>query len=234
MKTHLPLVLVIIAATAIITPSCSRRNHAYSSPSFFDLKTADHKMIAVVPAEIIFTGKQPKNLTSQQIDSIEVEESKSFQFSLQNSILRYANGRNYYMWVGVQDINTTLSLLEQNKISIRDSWRMNDKELSKILNVDAIVRMQITKQRYMSDYASYGVGMAERVLWNAGVGGRLPLPNNAAKTNDIKVTCNIVSESVTLWNDYYKGSSNWNAPANVIIENITDNFGENFPYKRRR
>ena len=111
---------------------------------------------------------------------------------------------------------------------------MNPKELAKILNVDAVVKMQITKQRYMSDYASYGVGMAERILWNTGVGGRIPLPNNAAKTNDIYVSCNLLSDNVTLWNDYYKRSSDWNTPANIIIENITDRFGEHFPYKRRR
>jgi hypothetical protein len=183
---------------------------------------------------MIFTGKQPKNLTATQIDSMEEDESKTFQMALQSSILRYANSRKYYMYVGVQDINATLSLLEQNHISIRESWKMDAKSLAKILNVDAVVRMQVTKKRFMSDYASYGVGVAEQILWNTGVAGRLPLPNNAAKTNDIYVSCNLIGENNTLWNDYYKGSSNWNRPANQVVENITDRFGENFPYKRRK
>lgn len=96
------------------------------------------------------------------------------------------------------------------------------------------MRMQITKQRYMSDYASYGVNVAERILWNTGIEGKIPVPNNASKTNDIYVTCNLLSNDVTLWNDYYKRSSNWNVAANVVIDNITDHFGENFPYKTRR
>jgi len=37
-----------------------------------------------------------------------------------------------------------------------------------------------------------------------------------------------------LWNDNYKGSSNFSTPANVVIENIADNFGRHFPYKQRR
>ncbi|MGE5108425.1 MAG: hypothetical protein ACM3H8_12820 [Sphingobacteriales bacterium] len=231
MKKNLPFSLLALIILYFIFSSCSRKNYA---STYFDQQTANHKIIAVVPAEIIFTGKQPKNYTAQQIDSIEEDESKSFQVALQNSILRYANTRRYYMRVGMQDLSTTLSLLDQNKISIRDSWKMDAKELAKLLKVDAVVRMQITKQRYMSDYASYGVNMAERILWNTGAGGRIPLPDNAARTNDIYVTCNLLSDNVTLWNDYYKRSSDWNTPANIIIGNITDHFGENFPYKTRR
>ena len=231
MKTSVPVSITTTVMAILIFCSCSRKNYA---STYFDQQTAHHKLIAVLPAEIIFTGKQPKNLTAQQIDSMEEGESKSFQVALQNSILRYANSRKYYMTVGVQDISSTLTALEQNKISLRDSWKMDAKHLAKILNVDAVVRMQITKQRYMSDYASYGVGVAEQILWNTGIGGRVPLPNNAAKTNDIYVTCNLLSDNVTLWNDYYKRSSDWNTPANIIVENIADRFGEHFPYKRRR
>ena len=231
MKTTLPITLISAFAAIIIISSCSRKNYAYS---YFEQQTVNHKMIAVLPAEIIITGKQPKNLTAQQIDSIEEDESKAFQVSLQNSILRHANSNRYYMYVGMQDISATLSLLQQNNIGIRDSWKMDSKSLAKLLGVDAVVRMQVTKRRYLSDYASYGVGVAEQILWNTGVGGRVPLPNNAAKTNDIAVSCNLISDNITLWNDYYKAASDWNNPANVIIDNITNRFGSNFPYKRRR
>lgn len=231
MKTSLLTTLIASFIAILVFSSCSRKNYA---SAYFDQQTVGHRMIAVLPAEMIFTGKQPKNLTTTQIDSIEEEESKTFQFALQSSILRYANSRKYYMYVGVQDINATLSLLEQNHISIRDSWKMDAKSLAKVLNVDAVVRMQVTKKRYMSDYASYGVGVAQQILWNTGVANRVPMPSNAIKTNDIYVTCNLISENATLWNDYYKGSSNWNRPANQVVENITDRFGENFPYKRRK
>lgn len=231
MKKNVPSSTLIIAAFVCTIISCSRKNYA---STYFDQQTASHKIIAVLPAEIILSGNQPKNITPEQIDSIEVAESKAFQVSLQNSILRHANTRKYYMRVNVQDISTTLTLLEKNNISLRDSWKTDANELAKILKVDAVVRMQITKQRFMSDYASYGVSVAEKILWNTGAANKLPIPSNAAKTNDIYVTCNLLSNDITLWNDYYKSSSNWNAPANVIIDNITDRFGEHFPYKTRR
>ncbi|HET9056669.1 MAG TPA: hypothetical protein VFN30_07470 [Chitinophagaceae bacterium] len=230
MKKNLSLNTWIFIVSYFIFISCSHKNY---SSGYFEQQTAGHKIIAILPAEMIFTGIQPKNITSQQIDSIEESESKIFQASLQNSILHYANTRRYYMTVSIQDINTTLNLMEQHNVSLRDSWKMNAKDLCKILNVDAVVRLTIVKQRYMSDYASYGVNVAEKIL--GGVGrSRLPIPSNAGKTNDISVTCNLLSENITLWNDYYKGISDWNTPPNIVIGNITDRFGERFPYKKRR
>ncbi|MBI2730793.1 MAG: hypothetical protein HYX40_08595 [Sphingobacteriales bacterium] len=110
MKKNLPLSFLALLILFFFFCACSRKNYA---SSYFDQQTTTHKIIAVVPAEIIFTGKQPKNISQQQIDSIEEEESKSFQLSLQNSILQHANSRRYYMRVNIQDISTTLSLMEK-------------------------------------------------------------------------------------------------------------------------
>jgi len=228
MKKIVPFLLL---TSFIISASCSRKNYAYS---VFDQRTAGHRVIAVLPSEIIFTGKQPKELTKDQIDSIELIESKSFQMSLYSNILRYANSRKYYMFVDVQDINKTINTLDENKISIRDSWKMDDKKLAALLGVDAIVRMQITQKRYMSDYASYGVTVARNVIREFPIGNKFPIPGNIGKTEDIYAYCSVISDNVILWNYRYKNSADWDNPSNIIIENITDNFGRNFPYKRRR
>jgi hypothetical protein len=228
MKKIIPIILFI---AAIISTSCSRK---YYTSSFFDQQTAHHKIIAVLPSEIVFTGKQPKDLTEEQIAKAEEEESRAFQQSLYSNILQYANSRKYYMFVGVQDINTTTNILDENKISIRDSWKTDDKKLASLLGVDAIVRMQIKQKRYMSDYASYGVTIGRDIIRGTPIGNRLPIPGSLGKTEDIYAYCSVVSNSVTLWNNNYKGAANWNNPSNEIIENITDNFGRNFPYKRRR
>jgi len=100
-------------------------------------------LIAVLPAEMVFTGTLPKNLSPEDIAFIEETESRTFQNSLYNSILRHANGRKYYTSINVQDIGTTIKLLEENKITIRDSWKQDDRQLAKILGVDAVVRMRI-------------------------------------------------------------------------------------------
>jgi hypothetical protein len=217
--------------SVFIVLSCS---HKYYAMSFFDQQTANHKVVAVLPAEMIFTGKQPENLAPEDITKIEESESKSFQYSLYNSILSHANSKKYFTRINLQDIVMTQKLLEEHNISPRDTWKKDDKELAAILGVDAVVRMRIQKQRYMSDVASYGISVGRQIVYNTGLGSKIPLPYIPNKTNDIYARCNIVSNNQTLWNDNYKGASNWNTPSNIVIENITDNFGRHFPYKQRR
>jgi thioredoxin-related protein len=232
MKKNLPfqnIVILLIVFTFIV--SCARKNYTAAN---FEEKTVDHRTVAIVPAEMIFTGKQPKDLTEEDIIRMEEQESRDFQYALYNSILRHANTRKYITTVNFQDIGTTLKKMEENNIDIRKSWKMSDEELAAKLGVDAIIKMRIQKQRYMSDAASYGIDAARRVLGNTGFGSKIPLPYNASKTNDIYASCNLVSENQTLWNDHYKRASDWDTPANVIIEGITDNFGKNFPYKKKR
>jgi hypothetical protein len=227
MKKTIP---ILFSAFILAFVSCSRKHY---TNSFFDQQTAGHKVIAIMPSEIIFTGKLPKEVPDSVIEKMEEDESKSFQMSLYGNILQHANTNRYYMFVSVQDITKTLSTLEENGISIRDSWRMDDKKLSQLLGVDAIVRMQITQKRYMSDYASYGVSIARNVIRETPLSNKLPIPRSLGKTEDIYAYCSVVSNNVVLWNNSYKGSANWDNPSNEIIENITDNFGYNFPYKRR-
>ncbi len=222
------LCLVMVFATLL---SCSRR---YYTNSYFDQQTANHRVIAVLPAQMVFTGVQPKNLTPEAIAQIEEQESRDFQVAMYNSILQYANSRRYFTTVNVQDFATTQRLLSNANISIRDAWTQSDQELAKILQVDAVVRLRIQKKRYMSDMASYGVDIAKQIGYETGVLKRIPVPSNLGKTNDIYATCALVSTGQTLWNNNYKAASDWNNPANEIIENITDNFGRNFPYKQRR
>ncbi|MGZ3846974.1 MAG: hypothetical protein ACXVBJ_15375 [Flavisolibacter sp.] len=219
------------AATAIIFfTSCSHKNY---TTSYFDQQTANHKIIAVLPAEMIFTGSQPKDVSAEEIAKIEETESRMFQNYLFSAILRYANSNKYYTAVGFQDISTTQKLLEENNISVRESWREDDKKLARLLGVDAVVRMRIQKTRYMSDLASFGVGYGQQVLYQIGnVGKYIPYVPN--KTNDIYASCNIVSNNQTLWNDDYRGSSNYTVPSEKVIDNITDNFGRHFPYRKRR
>ena len=211
--------------------SCSNK---YYTAGNFSEKTEDHKVVAILPAEVTLTGKQPKNLSPEDIAKAEETESVNFQYALMNGILRHANTKRYVTTVNFQDVNTTQKILDQNNISIRDSWKKDDNELAKLLGVDAVIRMNIRKQRYMSDEASYGVGVAKSVIFRTGIGSKVPVPNSVGKTYDIYATCNLLSDNQTLWNDNYKRSTDYDTQPNVIVEWITDWFGENFPYKKKR
>jgi hypothetical protein len=229
MKTKLPLCFIAIIAIFFST-SCAHKTY---TSSYFEQQTATHKTIAVLPAEMVFTGTKPKNVTDEEIAKIEEAESLLFQNSLYNGILRHANKGKYFTSVFIQDISTTQKLLEENKISVRASWRENDKTLASILGVDAIVRMRVQKKRYMSDLASMGVNLGQNVLARIS-NGSSPIPSVSNKTNDIYASCNVISNNNTLWGDSYEGTTNFNRPAEDVVNDITDNFGKNFPYKKRK
>jgi hypothetical protein len=205
--------------------------HRYYTSSSFEQKTAKHKKIAVLPPQIVMTGQPSKKVSPEMIVVMEEKESKMFQESLYNNILRQASKGNKVMDVTVQPFTNTLALLEQNNISIRDSWTKDDTELAELLGVDAVVRSSIQKDRYMSDEASLGITVAKNIIFTA-IKTPVIMPVNN-KTSDIHATCTIVSKGETLWNDYYKEESNWNNPANEIIEGITAKFARHFPYRRK-
>ena len=225
------LLYAFFASFFLFLFSCSNK---YYTAGNFSEKTEDHKVVAILPAEVTFSGKQPKNLSPEDIAKAEEAESINFQYALMNSILRHANTKKYVTTVNFQDINTTQKILDQNNISVRESWNKDDAELAKLLGVDAVIRMSIRKQRYMSDEASYGVGVAKQIVYKTGIGSKVPVPGSVGKTFDVYATCNLLSDRQTLWNDNYKRAADWDTPANVIIEWITDDFGENFPYKKKR
>ena len=226
MKKYLPF----FALAFVFVTSCA---HNHYTSSAFEQQSASHRSIAILPAEMIFTGTKPKNLTEEDIRKIEETESNIFQNALFNGILKYANTKRYTTYVSVQDIGTTRKLLEENNISIRSSWNEDDKKLAELLGVDAVVRMRVQKKRYMSDLASLGISIGRDVLQTVS-SGKFPVPYVPNKTNDIYASCNIISNNMTLWNDHYERSANYNRPSEDVIIDIADNFGKNFPYRKRR
>src|SRR4051812_3378494 len=99
MRTNLPVLTFTLGA--ILACSCS--SHRYYTTSLFEQQAAKHKIIAVLPAEMVFTGTQPKTITPEAIAQIEEFESTLFQNALYNGILRYADTRKYMTTVAVQD-----------------------------------------------------------------------------------------------------------------------------------
>jgi hypothetical protein len=219
-------ILFGITIVFIVVASC-RRNHI---PSMAEDKMAGHRIIAILPAEIIYTGSKPKNVTETDITKMEESESKMFQQFLHDNILRDGNTTQYTLTVSVQNYINTLALLTDNKISIRDSWYKTDEELVKLLNVDAVVRMKVQLKRYMSDKASMGIDYGRQIV-GAVLKKNIYIPS---KTNDVIASCSLVSKGETLWNKNYRREADWDTPADYVVNNITRNFAYYIPYKHRR
>ena len=223
MKKNIPLLSIVII---LIATSCSR-NHV---PSVVYQKTAKHRIVAVLPAEMIYTGTPPKDAKQEDLAKMEESESKIFQQFLHDNILQNGNNGRYALSVSVQNYNNTLQLLSENNVSLHDSWYKSDADLCKILKVDALIRMKIQKKRYMSDAASMGIDYGRQII-GAVLKKNVYVPN---KTNDIFASCSIVSNGETIWNDNYRKAADWDTPADLVVNNITENFAYRIPYRQRQ
>ncbi len=219
--------MILLSAVAFVTvfTSCSRHT---TSPVVYQ-KTASHHIVAILPAEIIYTGVPPKNARQEDLDKMEEQESKIFQQYLHDNILQNGNTTKYALTVSVQNYTNTLQLLADNNISFRDSWYKTDTALCRILKVDAVIRLKIQKKRYMSDAASMGIDYGRQVV-GAVLKRNIYAPS---KTNDIMASCSIISKGETVWNDNYRRATDWDTPADYVVNNITENFAYHIPYRHR-
>ena len=76
--------------TTLIATACT--SVSYQSPRFAD-RASGHQTIAVLPFEMVFTGKAPAGLDAEQIGRIEEDESVAFQMALYDSLLNRSDVR---------------------------------------------------------------------------------------------------------------------------------------------
>lgn len=224
--------LVLISSVvlvALLMQFCGAR--VYTNPVFTH-KTEGHREIAIVPFQMVFTGKQPKKLTPQQVDKIEEVESIAFQRSLYHSLFRQTTKYRHPVVIDIQPTERTNRLLEREGIGIRESWDMESVELARLLHVDAVVRARVIKRRYMSDLASFGVEVGNVIL-NAILEDTplwIFLPN---RTKRIKAECHIHNgrDGAVLWGYDIVDETDWRMPANDIIDGVNRHIARNFPYR---
>lgn len=202
----------------------------------FDTRTANHKTIAILPFEMIFTGVKPEKLTQADLDTIAVSESKAFMISFYNEILRSTRGGKKPIRVDVQHFDKTLSILQANNMDIRSSWKEDPGQLAKLLGVDAVVKARIEKHRLMSDLASYGIDLGMHIL---GVLSNYSiwfwLPSDLAKSKEIKSSYSLVDTAgSTLWSIAFDADADWSQPSNQIIDDINRRSAKNFPYRSKQ
>jgi hypothetical protein len=228
-------ITTILLAAFVLMSSCAKK---FYTSSAFETAAASHKIIAVVPVQVVLTGKQPSQMTAANVAKQEEAESKAFQQYLYNDVLRYANTKNFYTTVQLQPVETTNRLLNESNISFRDIAALDDSKLCKLLGVDAIVKMTVQKTRYMSGLQSFGADLLNDIIFrNVGVfipGTVTSVPKANEKTNDISATCSIQGNGTVLWNDNYSGAADWQRSSNEIIENVTSRFAKHFPYRKSK
>lgn len=220
---------------------CSSCARYYIAKDFED-KTKNHKTIAVLPVEMVFTGKLPKNITQEKIDSIENEESEIFMNVLYDQLLKSTKNGKKEFRVDVLSNAQVLAILKENNVSIRDSWSKKPSDLAKTLGVDAVVQSKITKKRYLSNLASYGIDVGTQVAQEV-LGGVLgipvpgdALPYGAKKTHDVHVSCSLIdsNEGSALYSRSLYRQADWQVSLNQLITFMDFKCAKKFPYRKKR
>lgn len=228
MKVH-NLFFLSAIFLALLTTSCNR---AYLVNDF-EATTFKHKEIAVLPFEVIFTGKKPERLSFDELEAILEVESEIFQNNYYNQILRSStrNSRQA-LGVNVQAHSTTAGILEENGITARNSWKMKPAELAEILGVDAVVRGRVEQNRLMSDAASFGIDLGTQILTSMG-GLPVNIGNGVINNKRIRAAYQLVNaeDERLLWSTSYICEADWTRSADEVVENINRRSANRFPYR---
>jgi len=222
----------VLPAALLLTAACSTAN--YNSPQFAE-RAQHHRIIAVLPFEMLFAGDPPKNLTAQQIAQIEEAESVAFQRSYYSRLLNQASARKKHpIGIEIQSVDTTNQRLAAAGIGIRDSWGMSAKALSRVLRVDAVISTSVRKTRHISNGESFGVDLGLSAV-NEATEGRLAsiLPWGMAVTFDIWAASELLDslDGSVLWQIEVSEATDWRVPANQVIDEFTRKLAKNFPYR---
>lgn len=211
----------------ILFSSCT----PYYITNDFEALTREHKTVAVLPFRMIYTGVTPESLSDEEMQDIEIAESKAFQMSYYSEILRSTRAGKDPIRVSIQDYSITLRRLSENNIDIIDSWEAKPEELAKALGVDAVIKTCIQKNRLMTDLASFGIDVGLFFLD--------AITNNSiwvsSTSKEIKANYSLIDsiDGQVLWNVTIYEDADWSQKANNIINNLNRKSAKKFPYRAR-
>jgi len=225
MKTQ----LIFLSLILITLTSCKR----YYKVSNFDQISQDHQTIAILPFEIQITGHVSSELTPEIITKIEENESKAFQISFFNKILASTRRGKNPIHVKLQHFSRTMDLLNENDISIRESWSKDPSKLANMLGVDAVVKGTIEKQQYFSDGLSAGIELGTTII--GALGGFTGVPYISNNNKNVRTNYSLVdsTDGTVLWFIGYDHDADWRRRSDEMISNINRRSAKRFPYRSK-
>ena len=211
--------LLVSFAIVVMVQSCSRS--VYNNTAFIETAGIEGKTVAILPAEVEFTGKLPKGLSIGKKNQIEEREGAEIQNMLYREYLyRSKRARKKQHETHFMNVDQINSRLRDRGISARDSWSMNADSLGRVLGSDMVIRVRVKKDRIMSEAASLGVGVATSVLDNIlSKNGSVTSLGTAGKTYNLffDATLSDVQSGTVVTKISKDGNASWNkSPESVI------------------
>jgi len=209
----------IFLTTLFFIISMSSCSHRFSNTEYA-YSYISGKSVAVLPYEVVTTGRIPRNITQAHLDAIEEAESRAFQNSFYHQLLNRMDRRYAFGEIRVQHFDDTNDKIEKAGYTLRDTWDMSSDELAGILGVDAVIKSKVHKTQYFTNLESYGLYVAANVV-------RILTDNYlwfiaGQRTSDVRVSCSIIGteDGSTLWAMSRNCPTDWSNNTYDVIERI--------------
>lgn len=207
-------VLFSLVTLLFVASSCGPR--IYKNPDFDD-KTARHKIVAIMPADvnIALRPNDMKKITPAQLEEMQTKTGQNIQDNMYSWFLRRSDRFKYT--VSFQDISKTNTLLLKNGITNANIDTKTKEELAAILGVDAIISTNTIMQKPMSEGAAVAVGVLLGAWGN---------------TNDVKTSINIHDgkDGSLVWKYDYTAAGSVGSDTQSLVNALMRNASRKFPY----
>lgn len=189
MKTKLPILIIL----TLLISSCG--SGVYINKAYLSDNNIDGKTLAVLPADVYCSGKQPK-----KDDWYEQEQtaSQDLQAEVERALIDFRNnhprGDKQYPVV-MMSADTVNKRLLTKMADLRTAWTMPADSVGRMVGADLVIKVRMDKARYMSQSAATWTNIALTVL-----SGVLSIGNEGnppdfeyAKANDFDYEINLIS-----------------------------------------
>lgn len=184
-------IITLILPAILVVAGCN--SNVYKDKLFFSKANLSGQTLAVLPAEVTYSGNLPKNWNAARIEKMESEESSRLQQEVYADFLYHASNRAVRKkWdIKLIDIKVVNDRLEKSGISLKDSWNLPSDEIAKIVGADMVLRAKVENVRYMSQAAATGINIGASViegLLNKGNNASVGVPRTRSGETDMNLS----------------------------------------------
>lgn len=219
----------LLSVFTVLLFSCGTNKAVYRSPDF-ELKTARHQTVAILPVQLMQTGHVAKNNSSDEAKAANEKWGFVFQESLQTFILRQTHKNKKGQPVSFQATQKTNAILKEKKMAIEDVYAKQPEELAQLLGVDAVIMTTMNHNKNFSDGVAYGLAAARTVV---NIFSRTATVSPGVNASDITINCSLydAKDSKLLWKTYRDGGTNLPSNVDGLIEHYSNWIAKKLPYK---
>ena len=227
--------ILLFSFIALIAVSCQNRfvTNTYESRKF------DHKRVAVIPLESIYTGNLPEGMTQEDVVKIEDAESVRFQELVHSRLIYKAGTRRNEIALDFISPSIINSKLEAAGVTVRQAATMDPIQLAQILEVDVIARGNVTMNRFISDLQSLKIEAIETIARQVVGAFKVPVyvPGTGTLGRTYRIDSNLelldASDGAVLWKTALVRNADWNYKPEDAVVSLANQHAAAFPYRNR-